>query len=70
MKTVIYFIVFIAVVAALGIAGESDRVNHIIQSMPRETYYEIFDSLTIHGQRPSDQEIADFYMRNYDHARD
>lgn len=70
MKAVMYFIVFIAALAALGIAGESDRVNQIIYTMPRDTYYEIFDSLSIHGQRPSDREIADFYMRNYDHARD
>lgn len=70
MKAIAYIAVFIAVFAALGIAGEADRVNAIIHSMPRDTYNEIYDSLTIHGQQPSDREIADFYMRNYDHAGD
>lgn len=55
----------IAFVLAIGWAGNQDRVDTIIVSMPESTYREIKDSLYIHGEFPSEEEIAEFYINNY-----
>lgn len=55
----------IAFIMALGWAGNQDRVDTIIVSMPESTYREIKDSLYFHGEFPSEEEIAEFYINNY-----
>lgn len=66
MKKILTFFATILVLAAFLLAGEIDRTNEIIYTMPEATYYEIRDSLhTIHNEEPSESQIADFYIKNY-----
>lgn len=51
--------------AAFLVAGTSDRTNAVIYNMPECAYKEIRDTLTIHGERPSEKQIADYYLTKY-----
>ena len=51
--------------AVLCLAGTADRTSEIIYTMPREIYDEVKSKLTVHGEEPSDREIAEFYIENY-----
>lgn len=56
---------FLAVIYGLGMIGNVERTEEIIRSMDSDVYYQIADSLRVHGEYPSDEEIADFYLENY-----
>ena len=56
----------ISFIAALGLAGTSDMTEHIIQTMPEESYRFIRDSLSVSGETPSDYDIAMFYFKQKD----
>lgn len=62
MKTVKSILAVVAFLFILGYVGRKDMVNEVIYTMPSETYHDIKDSLTFHGEEPSDAEIAEFYM--------
>lgn len=51
--------------AALLMAGTSDRTDAVIYNMPECAYNEIRDTLAIHGERPSEKQIADYYLTKY-----
>ena len=55
----------LAFFAILCLAGTADRTSEIIYTMPGETYEEIKCKLTVHGEKPSDREIAEYYVENY-----
>lgn len=49
----------------LGMVGHGERTEEIIRSMDRDVYFQIRDSLKVHGEYPSDSEVAEFYIQNY-----
>lgn len=49
----------------LGMVGNAERTDEIIRSMDQELYYQIRDSLRVHGEYPTDAEVAEFYLNNY-----
>lgn len=49
----------------LGMVGNAERTDEIIRSMDQELYYQIRDSLKVHGEYPTDAEVAEFYLENY-----
>lgn len=49
----------------LGMIGRVERTDEIIRSMDQELYHQIRDSLKVHGEYPSDYEVAEFYLNNY-----
>lgn len=55
----------IGIFTVLGMVGRVERTDEIIRSMDRELYYQIRDSLKVHGEYPSDYEVAEFYLNNY-----
>lgn len=55
----------VGLLAVLGMVGRSERTDEVIRSMDKEIYYQIRDSLKVHGEYPSDYEVAKFYLNNY-----
>lgn len=55
----------IAFLYVLGKIGNAERTDEIIRSMDENTYNKIQDSLRIHGEYPSDEQVAKFYLENY-----
>lgn len=55
----------IGMLTVLGMVGRVERTDEVIRSMDREIYYQIRDSLKVHGEYPSDYEVAKFYLNNY-----
>lgn len=52
-------------ITVLGMIGNAEHTEEIIRSMDQELYYQIRDSLKVHGEYPSDYEVAKFYLKNY-----
>lgn len=65
VKIIYATLVVLTVIYALGLIGNVERTEEIIRSMDSDVYYHIADSLRIHGEYPSDEDIADFYLENY-----
>lgn len=63
MKTLKGIAVTVFILAALGLAGTSDRTNQIIYTMPGDTYQSIRDSLESAGIHATDYRIAEYYVR-------
>lgn len=67
MKLKLYIIIAAIVVffMLLGIAGKADYTDQVIYNMSQEDYDAICAKLTQqNGSRPSETEIADYYMDN------
>lgn len=60
-QVIIFIAGFIAFFTLIGIAGNIDRVEQTVYSMPQEAYEAIYLKL---GNRCSDRQIANEYLSN------
>lgn len=55
----------VALFAILGWAGRRDFNDQVLLHMSQEDYDSIVTTLSFHGQQPSDNDIVQYYIKNY-----
>lgn len=54
-----------ALFAILGWAGRRDFNDQVLLHMSQEDYDSIVTTLSFHGRQPSDNDIVQYYIKNY-----
>lgn len=54
-----------ALFAILGWAGRRDFNDQVLLHMSQEDYDSIVTTLSFHGHQPSDNDIVQYYIKNY-----
>lgn len=65
-KLIMAILAIVGFFALLGLAGRQDHIEYVILNMSSDDYDTICQKLTAEtGERPSDAEIADYYVEHY-----